>query len=75
MTDALMSEISRLQKRGIADAYVFSDLRKWLPAWAKVADRCDGDEEQAPVSREIRELAKACVSARLRASRLRTRCA
>ena len=74
-TDALMCEVSKLQKRGIEHAYVFSDLRKWLPSWAKLADRCDGDEEPVPVSREIRELAKACVAARPRASRSRARCA
>ena len=59
-----MGEISKLHKRGIADAYVYSDLRKWLPAWAKLADSWDAEDEPAPVSREIRELAKAARAAR-----------
>ena len=57
LLDALQAEVIRFKKRGIDDPFVYVDMRKWAPKWAKT-DLAD-DAAVPEVSKDIRDLAKA----------------
>ena len=57
LLDALQAEVIRVKKRGIDTPFVYVDLRKWYPKWARTDST---DDVAAPeVSKDIRDLAKA----------------
>ena len=64
-TDGLLAEANKLAKKlgggRPARLFVFTDLRKWAPAWSVPAK---GDTDEEEVSKEIRELAKARIGSR-----------
>ena len=37
MVDWLASEIAKLEKRGVAAPFIFTDMKHWLPEWLEAA--------------------------------------
>ena len=58
MTDWLASEARKLEKRGVAEPFVFTDMKHWLPAWMTPSDAC-GTADEPEASKEVRDLARA----------------
>ena len=59
LVDHLNAELVKLQRKQVADPFVFVELRKWLPEWA-AASPADEPSGHSDVSKEIAELAKVC---------------
>ena len=58
MADWLASEIRKLEKRGTKNPFVFTDMKKWIPAWLVPGGAHDADDEPE-ASKEVRDLARA----------------
>ena len=58
MADWLASEVRKLEKRAVAEPFVFTDMKHWLPAWMTPGDACGADDEPE-ASKEVRDLARA----------------
>ena len=57
MADWLASEIRKLEKRGTRNPFVFTDMKKWLPAWMVPGD-AHGADDAPEASKEVRDLAR-----------------
>ena len=57
--DALESDAKRLVRRGIKRPFVFVDLNKFLPFWAKSKSATDEADEGPTMSRDLRDLSRA----------------
>ena len=64
MLDALNAEVVKRQKKESSEearVFLYADIRKWVPDWARSGPRDDEEEADAAtgVSKDIRDLAKA----------------
>ena len=72
MLDALSAEVARRKRQAAREegtrVFVYSDIRKWIPEWARTGPRDLEEDVDAAgsVSKDIRDLAKVASHARRR---------
>ena len=60
LTDHIATEMSKAASKGIANAFVYVDIAKFLPFWAETSSsRLDSSDEEEEPCKYVRELAKA----------------